>query len=150
MNSVTIRTMTAEDTAEVAALSAECFSMPWSHNAIAAELSNPQARTLVAIADGRFAGFVNAQFVLDEGYINNVAVCTDCRRQGIGGVLISTLVELAQVEYMAFLSLEVRESNTAAIKLYEAHGFTAAGLRKGFYDRPKENALILTSNLVGN
>ena len=81
--------------------------------------------------------------VLDEGYIDNVAVRPECRRQGIGDRLLEGFCRFGQA-HLAFLTLEVRPSNAAAVALYEKHGFQEAGRRKDYYTDPTEDALLLT------
>ena len=88
-----------------------------------------------------------AQILLDEGYISNVAVHPDARRQGIGDALIDALAAKAAELELAFLTLEVRESNAPAIALYAKHGFHPVGKRKNYYDAPKEDAVLMTCYL---
>ena len=83
-------------------------------------------------------------FVLDEGYISNVAVGPDYRRAGIADALIDRLLTLCREHELSFVTLEVRSGNKPAIALYEKHGFKTVGLRKNYYERPREDALIMT------
>ena len=92
--------------------------------------------------DGIVKGYAGLQIVLDEGYITNVAVGPFFRRQGIASALMEEL--LKKLDTLSFISLEVRESNLAAINLYTSLGFKEEGKRKNFYDAPKEDALIMT------
>lgn len=131
----------------VAQISAECFSLPWTREQYLSELKNKNARTLVSITDNMVIGFINALFVLDEGYINNIAVTEGYRKSGIGSRLLEELVNIAKAESMSFLTLEVRESNVSAIKFYEKHGFAKMGVRKNFYQNPTENGAIYTMEL---
>ena len=94
-------------------------------------------------------GYVGCQTVLDEGYITNVAVSPDCRRQGVGRALIGTLVSHAGAQGLAFVTLEARTSNMPAIALYENAGFQKVGVRKNFYTAPVEDALLMTFFLKG-
>ena len=82
--------------------------------------------------------------VLDEGYITNVAVRPDCRRQGIAGKLLQVFLDFAKGNHLAFLSLEVRASNYDAIALYGSRGFRSVGRRKNYYEHPREDAIIMT------
>lgn len=93
--------------------------------------------------DGTVLGYAGLQAVLDEGYINNVAVAPAYRRRGVAGALIAALVRFGEAK-LSFLTLEVRASNAPAIALYEKYGFTQAGRRKNYYDDPREDALLLT------
>ena len=80
----------------------------------------------------------------DEGYITNVAVDPSRRRQGVAAQLLQVFDNFAHGNQLAFLTLEVRPSNTAAIALYQGFGFREVGRRRNYYDLPKEDALILT------
>ena len=119
-----------------------CFHAPWSADMLRAELG--KGIFLVAEQDGAVAGYVGCQTVLDEGYITNVAVSPDCRRQGIGRALIAELTERAKRAGLAFVTLEARESNAPAITLYEGAGFRRVGVRKNFYTAPAEDAVLMT------
>ena len=82
--------------------------------------------------------------VLDEGYVTNIGVLPDHRKKGIGKALTNQLIDYSVSQKLAFLSLEVRVSNTPAINLYTSLGFKEVGKRKNFYSNPKEDALIMT------
>ena len=128
----------------VAELEKLCFTTPWTEVMLTEELFNDTASYVVAEGeDGQVLGYAGLHVVLDEGYIDNVAVRPACRRQGIAGRLLDVFCRFGQ-ENLVFLTLEVRESNEAAIALYEKHGFVQAGRRKDYYQNPKEDALLLT------
>ena len=114
--------------------------------ALAEELENQCAAFLVAQDGdtGKVVGYAGLLVVADEGYITNVAVFPEYRRRGVAAQLLSVFENFARGNHLAFLTLEVRPSNTAAIALYESFGFRQAGRRKNYYDLPKEDALILT------
>ncbi len=136
--------MTAEHISQIAAIEKTCFSHPWSEKMLREELWNDSAVVIAAEGeDGTVLGYAGLQTVLDEGYINNVAVAPQFRRQGIADELISAFVRLGQAK-LAFLTLEVRASNAPAIALYEKHGFQAVGRRKNYYDDPTEDAVLMT------
>ena len=88
-----------------------------------------------------------AQILLDEGYITNVAVRPDCRKQGVAGKLLQVFLDCAQANHLAFLTLEVRASNYPAIALYGSRGFRGVGRRKNYYEHPREDAIIMTKEL---
>ena len=135
---------------QIARLERECFSSPWSEELLAQELYNDNASYVVAQGeDGSVLGYAGLQVVLDEGDIDNVAVRPDCRRQGIASALLGAFERFAQA-HLAFLTLEVRASNTPAIALYEAHGFVREGVRKHYYTNPREDAVIMTRRFGGN
>ena len=127
----------------IAKLESICFSEPWSAHAVQDAIKAGHA-FLVAENENHVLGYISFKSVLDEGYINNIAVFPSYRRQGIGRALINSAISLAKQKELAFLSLEVRKSNEAAINLYTESGFSVVGERKDFYRNPKENALIMT------
>ena len=88
-------------------------------------------------------GYAGLHVVLDEGYIDNVAILPDCRRQGIARRLVEVFCRFGEAK-LAFLTLEVRASNEAAISLYERLGFLPEGRRTDYYQKPKEDALLMT------
>ena len=130
---------------QIAALEQECFSDPWSEAALEEELYNPQASFIVAEdGEGGVLGYAGLHVVLDEGYIANVAVDPAYRRQGIASKLVQVYIDFAQANKLAFLTLEVRPSNMAAIILYGRLGFRSVGRRKNYYEHPKEDCIIMT------
>ncbi|NBI66967.1 ribosomal-protein-alanine N-acetyltransferase [Pseudoflavonifractor sp. 60] len=129
---------------QIAALERECFPDPWSETLLEDALFDPQASFIVAEDDeGMILGYAGLHAVLDEGYIDNIAVAADARRHGVASALLDVFCRFGAVN-LAFLSLEVRQSNAAAIALYEKHGFQRVGLRPGYYQHPREDAVIMT------
>ncbi len=140
-----IRDVESAHIPQIEALEQACFSLPWTAEALCSQLKDAQHEFIAAVdAEGRVLGYVGMLFVLDEGYISNVAVGPDYRRQGIADALIDRLCGLCAAHALAFVSLEVRAGNVPAIALYEKHGFEKVGLRRNYYERPKEDALIMT------
>ena len=109
-------------------------------------LTQENAVTLVAEADGEIAGFITGIFLFDNADIYSVATAEKHRKKGIGGKLLQAFFDTLPSEVEA-VGLEVRESNSAAISLYEKHGFERVGLRKNFYEQPRENAVLYTKQL---
>ena len=142
--SVKIVPMSADHIDEIAALERACFSRPWSRDMLKEELDNACSAFLVAEDEGKVVGYAGLQVVLDEGYIANVAVDPDYRRQGIATKLVQVYIDFARANKLAFLTLEVRPSNTAAIILYGRLGFRSVGRRRNYYEHPKEDCLIMT------
>lgn len=123
----------------------QCFSVPWTHEQLAAQLSDFMHIFLAAEDEnGRAVGYAGLMYVLDEGYISNVAVSPDRRREGIADMLLTELYARAKAKKLSFLTLEVRESNIPAQSLYKKHGYTEVGRRKAYYSRPKEDAVLMT------
>lgn len=146
---VRIVPMNADHLDEIAELERICFSTPWSRNMLAEELDNACSAFLVALDDSdKVVGYAGLQVVLDEGYIANVAVRPECRRQGIAGKLLQVFLDFAQANRLAFLTLEVRASNYEAIALYGSRGFRSVGRRKNYYEHPREDAIIMTKEFA--
>lgn len=144
MNELHIEYMTAEHIDQIAQLEKQCFSTPWSSQALRQELEVDNAVFLTALYDNNVVGYVGMHNNLGEGYITNIAVDKQYRRKSIGQQLILALFDYAADNNMQFISLEVRVSNNAAISLYEKLGFEKLGIRKSFYSHPTEDALIMT------
>ena len=151
MNNIKIVPMNADHLESLERLERICFSRPWSRKMLAEELENQCAAFLVAedAVTGDVLGYAGLLVAADEGYITNVAVFPEQRRRGIAGQLLQVFLNFAEANRLAFLTLEVRPSNAAAIALYQGFGFQEAGRRKNYYDLPKEDALILTRRFDG-
>ncbi len=145
---IIIRKMTEADVTFVAQLEKECFSSPWTVDGLKSELSNDKAYFYVLESEGNVAAYMGMHIVLDECYIANVAVKPDFRRKGFGKLLVENAVKVAEENECTFITLEVRKSNESAISLYCKCGFESLGERKDFYSAPRENALIMTRNLM--
>ena len=142
---VRIVPMNADHLDEVAELERICFSTPWSRNMLAEELDNMLSAFLVALDDtDRVVGYAGVQVILDEGYITNIAVRPECRRQGVAAKLLQVFLDFAKANKLSFLTLEVRASNYDAIALYGSRGFRSMGRRKNYYEHPREDAIIMT------
>ena len=128
-------------------LEKQCFSQPWTREQLISQLPDERHELLAALHEGRPVGYVGMMCVLDEGYIANVAVSPDWRRQGIGDALIAELLRRAVSRELAFVTLEVRAGNEAAKALYAKHGFVPVGLRKKYYASPTEDAVLMTKFL---
>lgn len=120
----------------------ECFEEPWSRESIEEQLDNPNARYFVLIENGEVAGYGGMWCIAGEGDIMNIGVLPEKRRKGYGEKILLSLTECMKKENLSCLNLEVRASNSAAISLYEKHGFYRVGLRKKYY-HGREDALLL-------
>ena len=143
MNKIEISDMTPDKVRSVSEIEKICFSEPWSEDTILASIASGM-KFFTAVENGKVLGYIGISCILDEGYIANVAVYPEARRKGVGEKLIDRVFALASDQKLSFVSLEVRESNTPAISLYEKLGFKTEGERKNFYRDPVENALIMT------
>ena len=133
---------------EIEQLEKQCFSVPWSRQALISQLPDDMHIFIAAFNEsGRVLGYVGMMYVLDEGYISNVAVSPECRRLGIADKLIESLIKRANERNLSFVTLEVRESNLPAIELYRKFGFSDVGMRKNYYNKPTENAILMTKFL---
>ena len=124
------------------------FSMPWSKRAIEEEILNKHAVCLTALDEnGTVIGHANMRHIINEGHINNIIVAEHHRRKGAASMLVAELIKAAVQKEMIGLTLEVRQSNCAAIRLYEKHGFAAEGVRKSYYSKPTEDAIIMWKHI---
>ncbi|WP_288314212.1 ribosomal protein S18-alanine N-acetyltransferase [uncultured Eubacterium sp.] len=117
-----------------------CFAHPWSREDLKNQIALDTSHFLVATVDGNVAGYMGLQIFGGEGYVTNVAVLPEYRKQGIAESLIREQMK----NKMSFITLEVRESNLPAISLYTKCGFKNVGIRPNFYSAPTENAIIMT------
>lgn len=142
-NDIIICPMTEPDLEEVLAIEADSFPLPWSKTHFLDELASPHAFPLVAMdREGRVAGYICPMFLLDEGHILDVAVRRDCRGQGVGKLLVEKVLAECRERGGAFVFLEVRASNAAAITLYEQLGFVETGRRKRYYENGEDAILM--------
>ncbi len=141
---MTVERMGEGHISAVAEIEKECFSSPWSEEGLRSELTNDGAYFFVATQADALLGYGGMHITLDEGYIANIAVTDTARKKGVASAVLTRLIATAKEKGCAFLSLEVRKSNTPAIALYEKFGFEMVGERKNFYTSPTENAIIMT------
>lgn len=146
MSDIIIRKAVTEDVPAIAEIEKSSIPQPWSEAAFADALTQENAVTLVAEADGEIAGFITGVFLFDNADIYSVATAEQHRKKGIGGKLLQAFFDTLPNE-VETVGLEVRESNSAAISLYEKYGFERVGLRKNFYEQPRENAVLYTKQL---
>ena len=145
---MTIAPMRETQAAQVAALERENFSLPWDEASVRAELDNPLSLWLVAAEGETVLGYVGSQTAFDDTDILNVCVRPDARRRGIARTLLCALEDHLIRSGTARITLEVRASNEPARALYEGLGYVRVGLRRGYYEKPREDALILQKELV--
>ncbi len=141
---ITVRPLGEADLPAVLRMETLCFSDPWSEGVFRSALRDGLSRWLGAELEGRLIGYAGMQSVLDEGYVDNLAVDPAFRRRGAASALLRACLREAEARQLRFLSLEVRAGNAPAIALYAAHGFSEVGRRRGYYLRPPEDALIMT------
>ena len=140
---VSVRRMRLQDVEKVAEIERQVFSQPWSPQGFLDALALENTVFLVAEEHDRILGYVGMYFTSEEGEITNVAVSPQERCRGVGGMMLDAIKREAEKHSLERLILEVRVSNENAIRLYERKGFAHCGIRRGFYDFPKEDAYIL-------
>lgn len=129
----------------MAEIEKECFECPWSETAFLKDIENKDAVYSVAAENGETIGYIGGYVVFDTVYINNIAVKGNFRRCGTATALMTDFINKCEDK---IITLEVRQSNISAINLYKKFGFEIVGERRGFYSKPKENALIMTRGTV--
>lgn len=144
-----IRKMRKEDIEQVAELEREVFADAWSFQAILSAWEQKQTLLLSAFEDQELIGYVILYFVLEDGEIARIAVSEDHRRKGVASRMLREMKSLCKDNGIGKLLLDVRESNESAIAFYERHGFRRDGIRRNYYTKPSEDA-ILMSWIFGN
>ncbi len=136
--------MLPEHLDQVLAIESESFPVPWSHQAFMFEVTeNDLAFYIVALLDGKVAGYAGMWIVLDEAHVTNVAVHPGLRGRGIGRALMTELLYRAAVLGAARITLEVRVSNRVARNLYKSLGFVDRGIRRRYYSDNDEDAVVM-------
>jgi ribosomal-protein-alanine N-acetyltransferase len=123
------------------------FSVPWSEQSFIAELEAEGCIFLTAVEEGKVLGFCILRPFMDEGEIFNIAVAESARGCGTGEALLTAAMSEGFVVGVRRLFLEVRESNLPAIGLYKKLGFETVGVRKNYYESPRENAVLMAAKL---
>lgn len=148
MLKVEICPLNLNNISEILNLEKECFSTPWSEKIFIDTLNDESSYFIAAGYESRLIGYAGMYVAAkSEGYIYNIAVDKNFRGMGIATKMVNKLINYSKDMNLDFLSLEVRQSHTVAIHLYEKCGFVSCGIRKDFYDLPKENANIMTLHL---
>lgn len=137
---MTIRLADRQDVAAIAMLEGACFPDPWPEDFIIRRLD----RILVAEQKGFFLGYAALDAVLDEGNLDSIAVTPEHRRHGVADALLTAAEAWGRARSLRFITLEVRASNGPAIALYEKHGYAPVGRRKNYYEKPREDAILMT------
>lgn len=143
------RPITTADLDDIMVIERTSFSMPWSVNFFRQELQVACSRSVLVESDGRIIGYVLFWLLPGAIDIHNIAVHVDYRRRGVARMLLDRVVAEARGRAIFRVLLEVRCSNLAAQKLYEAFGFKTTGIRKGYYSDNGEDALAMTLELAG-
>lgn len=149
LEKIEITPMTIADLDEVYEIEKISFSMPWTKQMWMDEMIKSQiANHLVARLDGKILGYAGFWLIIDEAEIVNIAVHPEYRRKGIGNLLLKELLNLAKTKEAKLVTLEVRETNESAKKLYSKSGFQLIAIRKKFYKDTNEDALVYWLNPI--
>ena len=139
--------MAPGDLDEVMQLELQSFTAPWSRESLESDLRSPFARYFVLRKDGALLGYAGVHTLFGEMTIVSIASSPAARRQGVAQALLDHLFAAAKVGQVRVVLLEVREGNAAARAFYEKNGFAYVGRRPGYYERPVEDALLMTLEL---
>ncbi|MDO4188205.1 MAG: ribosomal protein S18-alanine N-acetyltransferase [Lachnospiraceae bacterium] len=143
MSELIIREMTESDIEKVSLIEEECFSMPWKPDDFREMIKRDNMTYVVALVDGEIIGGAGLRCIVGDGEITNVAISKAYRGNGYSKPMLSELLLLGKKLGCSAYTLEVRVSNEPAIRLYKSLGFNEAGIRPNFYEKPKEDALIM-------
>ncbi len=150
LSEIKISPMIKEDIESVVKIEEEAYGKHhWAKSSFYDEMANNLAKYYSAkTPDGELVGYAGTWHIIDEGHITTIAVKKEFLRNHIGEAIIQRIIEDCYKEGVKYLTLEVRVSNVAAIKLYEKYGFQSLGTRKGYYQDNNEDALIMwTENI---
>jgi ribosomal-protein-alanine N-acetyltransferase len=152
---IVIRLAAEDDIPQILEIGNEAISPSWSYNMFFDEFRKGDSRFFVAVngigePSPRILGFAVFRQVGDDGELLQIAVDKKARRSGVGDLLAAQVLAHAEKNRLESVFLEVRPSNTAAVGLYEKHGFKAVRVRKAYYDNPVEDALIMVLKLSGS
>lgn len=134
----------------IAAVESASFEAPWTRDMFAQELERPIARVVVAEdgQDGAVLGFTCWWSVVDEAHLLRIAVDPRARRSGLGALLLAAVLRDATAGGCVRVELEVGRRNVAALALYTAAGFVEVGVRRGYYEHPPDDAVLLRAELA--
>lgn len=151
MEKAVIRKMVHDDLPGVIEIEKLCHPTPWQLRSFEYEIDNSDAILKVASLENKVIGYVCIRTILDETHLMNISVLPEFRSRGVGELLLCSVIdELRQLKPCAELTLEVRESNGPALRLYEKLGFKEAGRRPKYYRKPEETAVIMKKTVTGN
>jgi [ribosomal protein S18]-alanine N-acetyltransferase len=142
---VELRKLELGDLGAIEAIERASYPTPWSRSMFASELAKPSSISLGAFSteDGELVGYLIISRYVDAWHVMNVAVAPDWRRRGVASALLERLFAVTSCDGRRGYTLEVRVSNTSAIRLYERLGFHSRGIRRAYYTDNREDALIM-------
>lgn len=143
-NTLDIKKFSTDYLQQVFQIEQSCFNDCWSVSQLAETVNYPSYAFFVALVGNKAVGYVVCNNIDGDHYIEKLAVIKSMRQKGVGSALLNAVLNHANDKKANFVTLEVRESNISAIMLYEKFGFNIVGERPDFYEKPKENAIIMT------
>lgn len=146
---IILRKMIPDDADEIAEIEIKTFAMPWRREDFWREALNENAEYIVAEVDGKIVAYAGAWISFNEAEVMNVAVAENFRGQGLGKKIFAALIDAVKIRGARAITLEVRPSNSVAIKLYESFGLKSVGRRKKYYLDNGEDALIMWNTNLG-
>jgi len=150
MADVTLESMRRVHIPAVLVIENEAFTSPWDAEMFLQEVEdNWFSRSFVALEGERVVGYFVAWFLNQEVHLLNIAVASSHQKKGLGRRMMRYLLDMAKRELKHLITLEVRESNAAAIELYRSFGFTRVGVRREYYHDDNENALLMARPVSG-
>ena len=147
---IEIRKMQIRDLPKVLGIEEELFSEPWSVKMFIEKIINHKAFIMMKSDEQEIIGYICGWKINNEFEITNLGIKKQFQRQGFGKILVEHIFKEMKKDDCKVFSLEVRENNFAAHKLYEKTGFEIIGIREGYYHNPKENAVVMRLRLTEN
>jgi ribosomal-protein-alanine N-acetyltransferase len=146
---VRVRRLTAQDVDAVVEIETDAFSSPWRRETFLDLVDRPALELLVLEErDAGIIGYAVLWCILDQGELANMAVTPGFQGRGLGAFLLSEVLDRARARGIDTVFLEVRASNREAVRLYTRFGFFEVGLRRGYYEHPKEDARVMKATLT--
>lgn len=148
IENIQIREILSQDILTLAKLEAENFSDSWSKEALIDSFSQNYVHFYGAYKGKKLVGYLIFSHIVDEVEIFRIAVARSCRREGIGQILLDTMLDFGEEKKVTRALLDVRQSNAPAIFLYKKIGFKEDGRRRDFYESPREDAILMSMNIL--
>ncbi len=144
---LTLRACSINNLSHLLRIENRCFENPWTINMLVSEILNPDTHFLCLWKDDEMVGYISMWLVLDTANINNIAIDKPFQNSGYGSYLLIESIETLKAKNIKEVTLEVRQSNEAALKLYKSNGFEIIGVRKNYYRKPTEDAYIMSKSI---
>lgn len=145
---MTIKTLSEDNTEDIYSVERACFSKPWDKSVIVGTISQSSYRYFGAFDGDIMCAYASVTLVAGECYVNRIAVLEGYRRRGVADKIMKSIIAFCKESNAAFVSLEVRSKNIAAIRLYKKHGLKRDGVRRNYYNDPVDDADIMTLNFM--